>query len=521
MKKCKVIISLVLVVALICALFVACAPADQTGQNNDKPVNNPSTSDNNSDNTVGDSDQQDEEVVTIKMIANDFQLRGMDHGERINKAINALTIPAINVAVEVTFLGSGDYAAKVQTAIAGGEQIDVLTADFMHSVNTLYQKGMVMDITDQLSEFAPEALAVVGDEIAPYIYDGRTFGLPVHRNLLTCRWLVMNKNVLEEIGMLEKAENLTTWSEFEEILAVVKDKKISEGMYPILANSGSIFQGALFTSDDILTNPYDTLGSNASVVYTDQEGHVSLLQAEDAYVYANKLGASWDDKGYVYPDSKINTTLSGNDLLNQGVGFSLVCNSEFGIAGSSNYSFPIVAQQVSDYMLTTGSLTNCGMAVPITSEEPEAACKFLNMLYTNPELMDIFVYGEEGVDYEIVDGQVSTLENGYVGGNFIFGNCLLLTPSLGQGADFNEVVAQKMASSATSRYLGFTVNNAELELVISQLSAVNDQYASSMTNGDFTDSLHSEYIEKLKTAGVQDYLDAVQTQLDAWLASNK
>ncbi len=516
MKTLKKVLAFVLVAALMLALLAACAKDNTPNTDTNKPADTNTNTDTNNNASTG---KEIEELTTIKVVLFDFNSKGGDHGDRIEKAVNALTVPAINVETDITFMSMGDFASKLQVSIAGGERIDVVTSSIMNSASTLYQAGMLLDVTEQMQEYAPNALAVVGDSVACYTYGGRIYGLPTHRNLLSVRFIVMNKEVLDELNLTEKAENMTTWSEFEEIMKVVKEEKNGTGMYPIISNSGSVFQGALFTGDSLDTEAYDTLTDGAGVVYGDQQGKVSLLPGQESWINSKKVAASWNEKGYVYPDSIINTTLSGNDLMNQGITFSLICTSEYGIESSGNYKFPVVAKQINQPMLTTTMLTNWGMAVPITCEEPEAACKFLDMMYTDAKLMNVLVYGEEGTDYTIEDGQVATTETGYRGGNFIMGNNLLLTPAMGQGADFNAVVTEKMNAMPNSVYLGFTIDTAELEMYVSQMSAVNDQYSASLNGGAYTDDLYNEYMGKLKTAGVEEYLKAVQTQVDAWLAA--
>lgn len=57
-------------------------------------------------------------------------------------------------------------------------------------------------------------------------------------------------------------------------------------------------------------------------------------------------------------------------------------------------------------------------------------------------------------------------------------------------------------------------------MYVSQISAVTDQYQQTLQCGGYTPELYQEYLSKLDTAGVQDYLAAVQTQLDAWIAAH-
>ncbi len=133
--------------------------------------------------------------------------------------------------------------------------------------------------------------------------------------------------------------------------------------------------------------------------------------------------------------------------------------------------------------------------------------------------MRIFVNGVEGEDYEIVDGVAQQKENMYSNGNFILGNNLLALPLVGNDPDMYEQIRAENASAQISPYLGFTLDNTELELLISQITAVTDQYSCYLCCGAYNDADYAEYLDKLEAAGVQDYLDAVQAQLSAWLAS--
>ena len=171
-------------------------------------------------------------------------------------------------------------------------------------------------------------------------------------------------------------------------------------------------------------------------------------------------------------------------------------------------------------MIMTSTLTAWGIGVPITSEEPEAACKLINMLYTNEDLMRIFVNGIEGEDYEIVDNVAQQKEGMYSNGNFILGNNLLAIPLVGNDPDMYEQIKAENDAAQLSPYLGFTLDNSELELLTSQLTAVTDQYSCYMSCGAYSDADYAEYLDKLNAAGVQEYLDAVQAQLTAWLANH-
>ncbi|MBR6424799.1 MAG: DUF3502 domain-containing protein, partial [Oscillospiraceae bacterium] len=149
-----------------------------------------------------------------------------------------------------------------------------------------------------------------------------------------------------------------------------------------------------------------------------------------------------------------------------------------------------------------------------------AACRVINEMYVNSELMNLFVHGIEGRDYNVVDGQAQYVEGPhYSNGHHVVGNALITYPIIGQGADFFEVVKQLNAEADKSEYMGITLDTSDLQLVISQISAVHDQYKQSMLSGGYTEEAYHEYVSKLEAAGWADYAKGVQDQLDAFVAS--
>ncbi len=185
------------------------------------------------------------------------------------------------------------------------------------------------------------------------------------------------------------------------------------------------------------------------------------------------------------------------------------------------YGFDVLCVNTNIGMVKTAQPQFTGVAVPSTAEEPEAAVKFINQLYTNADLMNLLIWGEEGKDYTVQDGQVVSTEGAhYLSVDFVLGNATILTPLMGNGADFYEQVKNINETARKSPFLGFALATGNLDLVMSQITAVTDQYAKDMIYGGYTPEKLDEYISKLNEAGVQDYLDAAQAQLDAWKAAN-
>ncbi len=528
MKNWKEILALILVAGLFAGLFAACADSGSGVQQDDSSAQNSAenTGEKESGNAPVDQEPVDEqeEMSTIEFYFFDFTGTGQDSGERIAAAVNELTEERINTHVNMTFIGFGDMATKATMGIAGGEQIDVLCLTPLDTASSLHASNMLMDITDLMQEYAPETLELLGSTVDAYIYDGKLYGLPTYRNFCSNSYIAMNKQVLEELGMLEQARNISSWSEYEVILQAVYENYAGTGMYPLVANVGSVLTGSnyLLNGDAFADiEVFDNLSDRTGVVYVSPEGVVGLRQSQPGYVEGCQKTQEWFEKGWIYPDSLYGDA-NGDEMMKQQVSFSLTLGAEYGIetTKSASYGYDVVCVQYVAGQIRTSNLANWGIGIPITAEETEAAAKFINMLYTDGELMTLLIWGQEGTDYELVDDQAKQIgSNYYYQGDFICGNNCLLTPLYGNGADFYDEVLELNQSSESSPYLGFALATSELDLLISQISAVNDQYAQTMQSGGYTEQMYQEYLDKLEAAGVQDYLSEVQTQLDAWLAA--
>ena len=510
MKKLKTMLALLLILALVLALAAGCAST--SGE--------PTGSDSSSENTSGEIDTgaaEDEEATPIVFIMRDLRSRG-EFSEAVEEKIHEIALEEANVDVDIQWVTFGDWQNKVMLTISSGEQVDVMHLGWNNNVTTMYAAGQLLDISEELQEYAPDAIQIMADYMGTYTFGDGVYGVPTNRNFCKNGYILMRKDILDELGLTEKAENLTSFTEYEEILAAVKENYTD--IYPFgspngLANDFYIFNGDSFADVDV----YDNLGG--SMIYC-KDDQVQIITDLDCYEEQCARVAKWMDNGWVWPDSVI-TQDTSDDVLRQGVAFSNTVGSEHGVevTKSQAYGFDVVVAKFCDGMVKTGQPSSHGIGVPVTSEEPEAACKFINLLYTNSEIMNLLIWGIEGDDYTLEDGQIvlSDANDAYYEGDFLVGNNLLLTPLAGNGADFYEQVAEINATAVRSEYLGFAFDATDMDDVVSQISAVTDEYSKSIVAGGYTADGYAAYKEKLEVAGIRDFQAAYQTQLDAWLAS--
>lgn len=450
-------------------------------------------------------------------------------GKDVEAAINAITEEKIGVHVNFHWINGADYATQLSLAILNGEQVDV--ADYYYSgagtFSSLYSSGSIMDITEVAAKYAPDALKTIEDTVLSGVtIDEKLYGIPTYRVLNANYYIIMRGDILDELGLREQAKNMKTWADYEAVMAAVKDSGFSGyatgggAGFGMISNTGCIYQGENI-SDSVI---FDPVGDAYFSVATDQEGHVYNQVAMEESKNQFQMFKRWMDAGYMYPDSAYDST-GAKELFNQGVLFSVFASSEYGVETSwkASSGYDCECYLVGESPLNTSNVQKFGLVVPTTCKEPEAVMKWINLLYTDPEIMNLITWGIEGKSYEVVDGvaqyigEADALTSGFHNNDYKIGNSFLCLPWSGAPADFRDAARTFFKSAPASIYLGLTIDTSEHASLVSQISAVTDEFHGQMCGGFYTDDLYQEYLDKLNAAGIDDYVALYQDAIDEFL----
>jgi len=344
------------------------------------------------------------------------------------------------------------------------------------------------------------------------------------RNMPSFTLMMIGVEYLEEAGVLEDFRNAKSYDDLEKVLEALKNTKGAEGMYPLGGDATGIGLPSMMSSKVFADyKTVEGVGDGTGTLFVE-DGVCKMIQGDERYQYSMELLASWFEKGYIWPDSLYNTQVQKDDLVKNKVVCGNMNGSEYGVEAIKEglIGFDLEVLQVTPASIGAGTAATWGICVPITSEEPERALMLINELYTNAELMNLFVHGIEGRDHEVVNGEVVyAKENFYSNGQHVIGNQLLTYPISGQGADFNDKIRELNATADLSAYMGFSIATGDLQDAIANVTAANEQYKQTFIAGGYTEALYQEYVAKLEAAGWADYAAGVQAQLDAWVAANK
>lgn len=430
----------------------------------------------------------------------------------VEEAINEVTIREIGVKVEMVWISQGDYGSQVTLAIANREQVDVFSIHPRIGFINAYSTGMLYDITDLLDSHGSDIKALFGEELLSATkIDGRIYGLPNYRNINSNLYISYRKDILEDLGYLDKYKNMTTWAEYEEIMEAIKNQGAT---YANGNRLGLIFPEAYIADPENIYegNEWDTIGDRLSLIHSDQSGNIGAFYDKPEVAEMYKKVAAWYDKGYIYPDSAF--SMDGADVMipqNVIAGQMLISNFQSGTRIIGPYELETI--QFSSGYVSTTSCTTWAMGISSATSQPEAAMKFLNLLYNSSELMNLYIYGIEGETYVInengeADYPAGTERStcGYRVQDYALGNQFLCHPGPGTGGDFRELAVADFENAPKSVYLGISVNTGDYGSLIGALSAVTDEYAPQMRGGMYTDAMYAEFMQKLDSAGVDEYI---------------
>lgn len=517
-------LSILLAASMGCALLAGCGSSEEDTSGDTASTAAETEGETSS---VYFDETQEIQMYTLTMYDDD----GLDD---VEAAINEISEAEINVHINIEALDISAYMEQVGLMLAGGEAFDLVmcTSIPVVSFSTMQSQNELMDITEYLEVYAPETAELMSDYIGATTVDGSVYAVPCYRIYNSNCYLMMRTDILDELGLTEQAESITSWSEYEAILEEVyenmdslpEDMQISYVM-TIADAEGTVITNAYadVATDDFSGNyGFDLLNTTGRIYIDEETDTVGSYYATDDYKTSIDRVYEWAQSGYIYADAA--TADDGADTgMASGACFSYVSQSEYGVEAVKEAAtgFDLTVVEFAEIPIQTSNGSAWAWAVPTTSENPEAAVAFMELMYTNADIENLFVYGIEGKDYELnEEGEACILEDGeYQSSDFFYGNQFLAYPAEGTGSNFREEALAQMEEAEISPYYGFTVNTDEISNELTAISTVVTKYKPGLEAGSLSSEEYLQtMLDELDDAGLQTVIDYYQTALDEWLA---
>lgn len=439
--------------------------------------------------------------------------------QAVQDAINVKVKEKMDAHVTLKIIEWGAMMDQYNLMLSSNEKIDLL---FGVQIANYITKGQLQPITDLVQEYAPDALAAMGDFTDACYMGGELYGLPTFHNLALGSGFVARKDIIDDLGL--DISTVQNWDDMEEIFAEVK------AAYPDmnLMVPGNVSYGVL---NGIILSQLDEIQSGVGISYSSADAKVVNIYATEEYKEICRRAYDWNQKGYFLPDAAINTE-TRNSLISAGNAFGYIVSTMypgFITQESNNNGKEMVGVNIGSSILTTSNVSMAQWTVPTACENPEKALAFLNLLYSDPDIQNLFFYGVEGLDYQVKDaeqGVIGFLDGqdgstvGYTNQAWITGNAAIAhtweTDSPTIWADLTEF----NNSAKKSSLYGFTYDASKIRNEITAITNVKNKYCAILESGmaDVDETLE-KFNSELESAGIQNVIDDMQTQIDAWVKS--
>ncbi|MCQ2493779.1 MAG: protein kinase [Lachnospiraceae bacterium] len=463
---------------------------------------------------VADVDEEDE-VVMINLYRATFNIATSDYNqvqkvsEEINKKLEA---KGARVRINIVDVSSNSYEDVLLPAIKSGEADLFWTASWFYntSPNELYKNELVYDITNIIegSEFEGTMQSGIWQDAK---YDGRLYFVPVYRDLCEGYDIMVPEYLVNKYGW-----NVSNISSLYDIEPMLKDLKRDGYTYPYTSIGGVKFAS-------VYNDEYDFFMDDGLLAIDRSTNTViNPLQTNDYYSFA-MLMSSWVEKGYMsiddYKQKTNNGILSSDDW-----GFTVATclpGEEFYYEEIYGMTMIMLEGLTDNYFNANSVLGSCyAVNASCTRAEAKAAVDFLYYVNTDTEIADLYTYGIEGEDYEVVLGRVNSYSTAYSHSAWESASVDSVTISV-NGIVSSSYYKYNNSMATTSCAAGFHFDPTPVRDEYQACLRLWQQEAIYLENGAYSTNEVAGSInslqEMLDSVGYQDILAEAQRQYEAWL----
>ena len=448
-----------------------------------------------------------------------------DQQARVVDAINKYLKETLksNIQIDYQELGWGDdMTQKVNNALSTGQSLDVVfTGNWIANVKQNALAGNFEDLGPYLEKY-PEIKKLLGDQfIKASQINGKTYALPTNKEKFHNWGYLLKKDLVDkykiDVKSIKSEKDLEPW--FDKIL------KGEPGITPLAVAQMDI-PGVKFLDWDIVSDD-DVPGAFYPSEDPSKSTIVNQYVAPEMVDFYKNM-KTYLAKKYIKADAITSPGLTNE--MQTGKYFAAVSQLKPGKDGEMSASTGVewVQAEVTAPHITNRETTGSMLAIPKQSKHKEEAMQFINLLYTDANLLNFLVYGEEGKDYtKGSDGKITlTKGSGYASGNGWRWGDQTKTYLLANEANDKYEQWKKLDSSLKplqSYGFIFTNQDSDIQTITANTKAVTQEYYKGLFMGQAkdVDATVKQMDAKYKAAGVDKLLKTMQSEYDAWKAAKK
>lgn len=425
----------------------------------------------------------------------------------------------LNVNLKLSVFSYGDaYNQKVNAMLAAGEAFDIaFTAGWAADYRNNAQSGYFLALDDYLAK-NPAIIDVCGkDFINGGKINGKIYGVQTNKEQAHQWGLLLKKDLVDKYKV--DVNSIKKLADLEPVFDQIK--KNEPNITPLLSvqmdSPYQFLDWDTFSDDDV---PGALYADNSKKTVVNQ-----FLEPVTIEYYKQMQG--YYKKGYIPADAA--TMENQVTLLTSGKYFAAESSLKPGKDAemkASTGGIEWIQVGLTTPVKSNREINGSMLAIPKNSKNPDRAFKFIEMLYTDKTLRNMFSFGIEGTHYDKVSDKVIKIRDdnkGYTsaGNGWRFGD--QFKDYLMDNEDPNKWDNfKKFNESATAlNSLGFSFKKDSVEAEVAACKSVVQNYYKQLFAGAVkdVDAEVAKFDKELKAAGVEKVIKEMQTQYDAFIAA--
>lgn len=440
---------------------------------------------------------------------------------QIQEEISKITREKIGCEIELLIIPSGSYQQQITLMLSGGEQLDCLgvTRALLQSAHASDQLEPLDDLLAEYGKDITEAVPAQYFKVGAF--DGELYAITTNRDHARGYggWL-LRTDLLEKYNI--DVSEVTTFDALTEVFQIIHDNEPQM----TIVTPGTVGQSFLQwnVTFDNLNDYFGVLpqwGQDLEIV--------DLFTSQD-YIDYCRVMREWYLRGFISKDI-LSSTESGITQMMAGNLFAYCNTGKPGIESQEELSSgtDLTYVQVLPTFTSTAAPITFEWTIPITSADPEKAMQFLNLMYSDSDVMNLLAYGIEGKHYVKKDDGTITYPEGVNSRNsgynvnmaWQFGNEFIAEVWEGNDPSIWKQTEEWNTTGIFSKAMGFLYDNAKVQNEVAAVQNVYNEYRMSLECGLLEyDDVIGEMSKKMEAAGLQRIIEEKQRQLDIWAAEN-
>lgn len=444
-------------------------------------------------------------VASVKVEQENFA------GEEISHALDEYVSPLIGAHVRLEFLEIERYAQIMNRYAASDVMPDVFLMLSNSSYRQWKEEGKMRNLSSLLEQYGQGILNEVPEEyFGSYMEEREIYAIPCLNDRAHAFGFEYRKKIAKRYGLpMEKVKQV---SDLTEIFEMLKEK-----------NPDMIACSNLYYSD------WDVMGDGLGVLMGDGQNPeiVNLYETEEYQDYYRLLYL-WEEEGYLLDEDigyrSINNFVSSPEIFGKMAGYHPALLPIDSVDSGEDIGFIPLTPTV----MRETDLNGNAYGISSSCQYPEAAMKFLNLMFSDPKVVNLLCYGIEGEHYQVIDHEKGIID--YADGvtrrtstysqfrTYHWGNQHLAYVWKGFPEDVWEQEIQYNDTAPRSLANGFQFNPEPVQEEYGDCLSVTSRYLPLLEGREgHVESLLEEMTRQLNEAGIDRVIQEKQRQFDAYL----